>query len=141
MACQAITSRTAWAQCPSPNDPRNGSNRRALTVLRESWVNDSCGCASGSTAATPPKRRAALASCESTAHNRSGVRCLEFPLRLPSASQASRNTYLTERHHVAKSGSRWERLDEWRCVVRDLNYAMKQLCRRNRDGSFATQAD
>jgi len=25
----------------SPNDPRNGSMRRALTVLRESWVNDS----------------------------------------------------------------------------------------------------
>src|SRR5215831_13697000 len=25
--------------------------------------------------------------------------------------------------------------------MRDLNYALKQLCRRNRDGSFATQAD
>ena len=25
--------------------------------------------------------------------------------------------------------------------VRDLNYALKQLCRRNRDGSYATQAD
>jgi len=25
--------------------------------------------------------------------------------------------------------------------VRDLNYAVKQLCRRNRDGSYATQAD
>src|SRR5215813_7438613 len=25
--------------------------------------------------------------------------------------------------------------------MRDLNYAMKQLCQRNRDGSFATQAD
>ena len=25
--------------------------------------------------------------------------------------------------------------------MRDLNYDFKQLCRRNRDGSFATQAD
>jgi site-specific recombinase XerC len=25
--------------------------------------------------------------------------------------------------------------------MRDLNYQLKQLCRRNRDGSFATQAD
>jgi hypothetical protein len=25
----------------SPNDPRNGSKFRALTALRESWVNDS----------------------------------------------------------------------------------------------------
>src|SRR5438034_6523451 len=25
--------------------------------------------------------------------------------------------------------------------MRDLNYALKQLCQRNRDGSFATQAD
>ncbi len=25
--------------------------------------------------------------------------------------------------------------------MRDLNYALKQLCRRNRDGSYATQAD
>ena len=25
--------------------------------------------------------------------------------------------------------------------MRDLNYAVKQLCRRNRDGSYATQAD
>ena len=25
--------------------------------------------------------------------------------------------------------------------MRDLNYALKQLCRRNRDGSFATQAN
>jgi len=25
--------------------------------------------------------------------------------------------------------------------MRDLNYALKQLCMRNRDGSFATQAD
>ena len=29
------------AQRPSPNDSRNGSMRRALTVLLESWVNDS----------------------------------------------------------------------------------------------------
>src|SRR5438552_13908036 len=26
-------------------------------------------------------------------------------------------------------------------AMRDLNYALKQLCRRNRDGSYATQAD
>src|SRR3982751_3612675 len=26
-------------------------------------------------------------------------------------------------------------------LMRDLNYGMKQLCHRNRDGSFATQAD
>ena len=25
--------------------------------------------------------------------------------------------------------------------MRDLNYDLKQLCRRNRDGSYATQAD
>jgi hypothetical protein len=25
--------------------------------------------------------------------------------------------------------------------MRDLNYQLKQLCHRNRDGSFATQAD
>ncbi len=25
--------------------------------------------------------------------------------------------------------------------MRDLNYQLKQLCRRNRDGSYATQAD
>jgi len=25
--------------------------------------------------------------------------------------------------------------------MRDLNYDFKQLCRRNRDGSYATQAD
>lgn len=25
--------------------------------------------------------------------------------------------------------------------MRDLNYALKQLCQRSRDGSFATQAD
>jgi hypothetical protein len=25
--------------------------------------------------------------------------------------------------------------------MRDLNYELKQLCRRNRDGSFATQRD
>jgi hypothetical protein len=25
--------------------------------------------------------------------------------------------------------------------MRDLNYDLKQLCQRNRDGSFATQAD
>src|SRR5438105_6334086 len=30
-----------WAQRPSPNDSRNGSMSRALTALRESWVNDS----------------------------------------------------------------------------------------------------
>jgi len=25
--------------------------------------------------------------------------------------------------------------------MRDLNYELKQMCRRNRDGSFATQRD
>lgn len=25
--------------------------------------------------------------------------------------------------------------------MKDLNYEMKQLCRRNHDGSYATQAD
>ena len=25
--------------------------------------------------------------------------------------------------------------------MRDLNYSLKQLCMRNRDGSYATQAD
>jgi len=59
--------------------PVNGSIRRALTALLEPWINGSCGCASGSTAATPTKRRAALASRESTAHNRSGVRWSAAP--------------------------------------------------------------
>src|SRR6476660_4868076 len=36
----------------------------------------------------------------------------QFPLRLPLASQVTRNTYLNERHRAAKSGSRWERLDD-----------------------------
>jgi len=30
-------------------------------------------------------------------------------------------------------------LPEVRCTVRDLNYQLKQLCRRNRDGGYATQ--
>ena len=49
----------------------------------------------GSAIATPSKRRAALASNKPTAHNGSGVPCSEYPLRLPLAPQASRNTYPT----------------------------------------------
>lgn len=30
-------------------------------------------------------------------------------------------------------------LPEYRCTVRYLNYQLKQLCRRNRDGGYATQ--
>ena len=30
-------------------------------------------------------------------------------------------------------------LPEFRCTVRDLNHQLKQLCRRNRDGGYATQ--
>ena len=41
----------------------------------------------------PSKRRAAPASSKSTAHNGGGAPCSEYPLRLPLAPQASRNTY------------------------------------------------
>src|ERR1700693_4695631 len=59
------------AQPLSPNDSRNGSMRRALTVLLESWVNDSRDKAlpRGSAIATPSKRRAAPASNKPIARN------------------------------------------------------------------------
>src|SRR6266516_3032406 len=92
-------------QRPSPNDPRNGSKGRALTALLESWVNDSRGSAlpRGSAVATPSKRRAALASSTTTAHNGSGVPCSEYPLRPPLAPQASRNTYQIGLHRGSKN--------------------------------------
>ncbi len=30
-------------------------------------------------------------------------------------------------------------LPEYECTMRNLNYQLKQLCRRNRDGGYATQ--
>ena len=55
-----------------------------------------------------------------------------------TALQASSNTYLTGFHHSNK-----EYLYKPRegTPVRDLNHDFKELCRHNRDGSYATQAD
>ena len=78
---KAITPRPRGAQRSSPNDSRNGSNRRALTALLESWVNDSRDWRFPGEApvATPTKRRAAPASSKPTAHNGSGVPCSAVP--------------------------------------------------------------
>jgi hypothetical protein len=46
--------------------------------------------------------------------------------------------------HRSSAGKRYARfaaLSGKDAAMRDLNYSLKQLCRRNRDGSFATQAD
>ena len=90
---------------PLPNDSRNGSNRRALTALLESWVNDSRDQAlpRGSAIAMPSKRRAAPASSTSTAHNGSGVPCSGVPLRLPLVPQASRTLTGREIHQGSKN--------------------------------------
>src|SRR5207247_6586912 len=74
---KAITPASRGAQRSSPNDSRNGSNRRALTALLEPWVNGSRDWRFPGEApvATPTKRRAAPASSKPTAHNGSGVPC------------------------------------------------------------------
>ena len=108
---KAVTPSPRGAQRSSPNDSRNGSNRRALTALLEPWVNGSRdGRFPGEApVATPNKRRAAPAGSKPTAHNGSGVPCsTQFPLRLPLAPQASRNTYPTD-HTI---GIELERLDQ-----------------------------
>jgi hypothetical protein len=57
---EAATPALQGVQRLSPNDPRNGSMRRALTALLESWVNDSRDSAlpRGSAIATPNRRPA-----------------------------------------------------------------------------------
>ena len=95
---------------PSPNDSRNGSMRRALTALLESWVNDSrdgrfCRIA----LATPQGAVRRWRAAKTSARNGSGVPCSILVLVVATASQASRNTYLT-RTHQGSTGSTAETL-------------------------------
>ena len=55
------------------------------------------------------------------------------------------NTTPRQQHRAQQQGSTQYEVDRVvvrkEAVMRNLNYELKQLCRRNRDGSFATQRD
>ena len=92
-------------QRSSPNDSRNGSNSRALTALLESSVNDSRDSSdSNRNAIATPNEAPCGAGEQQTNRTKTGVvsRAQKFPLRLPLAPQASRNTYQTGSHHGGK---------------------------------------
>jgi Phage integrase, N-terminal/Integrase len=62
----------------------------------------------------------------------------------PCAIEADNNTDQTAAHTeslVPASGRKQEKDQQHEEWMRDLNYQLKQLCHRNRDGSYATQAD
>ena len=126
-------------QCRSPSDPTNGSSDAPASVPRESWDSDSRDWQfPPERIATPSKRRAALASGNTTAQNGMWCPVLASITGAATALQASSNTYLTGFHH---SNKQMVVLDPRGMPMRDLNHDFKELCRHNRDGSYATQAD
>ena len=114
---KAITPSPRVAQRSSPNDSRKGSNSRALTAFRESWVNDSRDQAlpRGSAIATPSKRRCGAGEQHNNRTKREGVsRCSQQSLGSLRRPQASSNTYpngLTPRQQMAAL---------WRFVQRSM---------------------
>ena len=104
---EAATPALQEVQRLSPNDPRNGSNIRALTALRESWVNDSRdwrfpGEAPSRRQQSAVRRRRAAQQPRKTEGCPPVARIYPLgPLRRP---QASSNTYpngLTPRQQTA----------------------------------------
>src|SRR3984893_6256098 len=143
---KAITPSPQGVQRSPPNDSRKGSNSRALTALLESWVNDSRDLSA------PPGERnrdAEQAPC-SAGEQQSNCTQREWcpVLRVPPAAATGAPG---EQKHLPDVNSKKETLyddfsrpDERKrkeVPMRDLNYDLKQLCRHNRDGSYATQAD
>lgn len=94
-----------------------------------------------------PTPRAAAASSRTSAQDGSGVPCPSwFPLR---SGARDGQKHLPDRLHTSDNetdcpqGQPTDPITETASSnrMRDLNYQLKQLCRRNRDGSFATQRD
>ena len=70
-------------------------------------------------------------------------RAQQFPPAVATALWASRNTYLTA---MTPQQSQYGSLEIGNATwtegdMHELNYALKELCRRNHDGSYATRAD